>query len=97
MRSAPKGSEISRYDILQQVEKTTGETPKDLLETPELRPEHAHAWELFNKLGEYSFQEIDAYSRLTGDHVKPWESEAIMVLSKHIGEDLQQWPPKLED
>ena len=74
-----------------------GTPPEELLEAPELRPEHDHAWKLFKKLGEYSFQEIDAYSRLTGDCVRPWESEAIMALSKHIGEDLQQWPPKSEN
>lgn len=94
MRSKPKGSEVSRYDTLKQVEKSTGKTPAGLLDVPELQPEHAQAWELFNKLGQHSYQEIDAYCRLTGNFLSAWEVDAIMTLTKYIGEEITRWPPK---
>ena len=94
MRAKPKGSEISRYDTLKQVEKSIGRTPADLLNGPILKDEHARAWELFNTLPAHSYQELDAYVRLTGEPLEPWETEAIIKLSRHIGEDLSTWPPK---
>jgi len=94
MRSKPKGSEVSRYDTLKQVEKSTGKTPAGLLNGPILRREHADAWDIFNTLAEHSYQEIESFGRLTGNFLSAWEVDAIMTLSRYIGEDLSRWPPK---
>lgn len=97
MQAKPKGSEVSRYDSLKQVEKSLGRTPKELQNAPELRVEHSNAWRVFNSLGEHSYQEIDAYSRLTGDNLSGWEVEAIMTLTKYRGQEINQWPPKSDN
>jgi|TARA_R100000479_G_C6300348_1_gene169987 hypothetical protein len=93
MHSKPPESTISRYDTLKQVEKTTGRTPPDLLNGPKLRDEHKYAWDAFVTMREHTYSEIEAYSRLTGVTLCPWEVEAIMALSRQR-EAGTQWQPK---
>lgn len=94
MHSRPEGSSISRYDTLKQVEKSTGRTPPDLLAAPELRGEHSYAWETFCSLKMHTYAEIEAYGRLTGVTLSPWEVDAVMVLAR-LREALPEWQPKL--
>jgi hypothetical protein len=89
----PEGSDISRYESLKQVEKTTGKTPPELLSTPTLSEELTACWDAYVKLETHSYTEIDAYIRLTGLELEPWEVEAIMALSKFQGVTAT-WPPK---
>lgn len=93
MHSKPADSTISRYETLKQVEKTTGKTPPDLLNAPALRDEHKYAWEAFVTMREHTYTEIEAYSRLTGVMLCPWEIEAVMALSRQR-EAGTQWQPK---
>jgi len=97
MQGRPKGSEVSRYDTLKQVEKSLGRKPEALQNAPELRSEHRNAWDVFNRLGECSYQEIDAYVRITGDELSGWEIEAIMRLNLYRGIEEKQWPPKSDN
>ena len=94
IHSKPKGSEISRYATYKQVEKSTGKTPKDLLNAPTLREELVDLWKLFCELPEYTYSELEAYGRLTGITLSPWEVDAIIKLNKYRGEELNKWPPK---
>jgi hypothetical protein len=85
MHSAPEGSSISRYETLKQVEKSTGRTPPELLNTPSLSRDFEHAWEAYTSLREYTYTELDSYVRLTGCELDCWEVEAVMTLAKYRG------------
>jgi hypothetical protein len=93
MHGKPEGSTISRYDSLKQVEKTTGKTPPDLLGGPKFKQEFEYAWQMFCTMPKHSYTEIEAYSRLTGVKLSPWEVEAVMVLSRQREAGIQ-WQPK---
>lgn len=93
IHSIPDGSDISRFETLKQVEKTTGVTPPDLLSAPKLSVDHDDAWKAYTSMREHSFQEISAYMTLTGVKLDAWEVEAIMSLSKHRGAT-PKWPLK---
>ena len=84
MHSKPPESTISRYDTLKQVEKTTGRTPPDLLNGPKLRDEHKYAWDAFVTMREHTCNEIEAYSRLTGVKLCPWE---VRLLWHSVGRE----------
>lgn len=92
MHSRPNGSEVSRYDTLKQVEKTTGKTPPELQNAPTLRFEHEYVWTAYTSLSQFTYQEINAYSQTTGILLQGWEVNAIITLSKNI--EVQSWPPK---
>jgi hypothetical protein len=94
MQQRPKGSEISRYETLKQVEKSTGKTPKELINAPKLRSEAQAIWILFCELTQASYTELASYVTMTGISLSPWEVEAIMKLTRYMGEELQRWPPK---
>jgi len=95
MQSKPEGSNVSRYETFKQVEKTIGRTPTDLALAPTLDADLAYAWEAFCVLREHTFAEIEAYGRLTGVKLEPWEVEAVMALRRHR-EAGTQWQPKSE-
>ena len=92
----PEGSSISRYDTLKQVEKSTGRTPQDLLNGPSIGSEHHYAWEAFCVLKDHTYSEIEAYSRLTGVKLSPWEVDAVIALSRHREAGIQ-WQPKSDN
>ena len=91
----PDGSDISRYETLKQVERTTGVTPPDLVSAPKLTADHDDAWKAYTSMREHSYTEISAYERLTGVKLDTWEVEAIMSLSKYRGAPAV-WPLKSE-
>ena len=85
MHSAPEGSSISRYETLKQVEKSTGRTPPELRNVPSLSNLHQYAWEAYTSLKEYTYTELDSYTRLSGYELDCWEVEAVMTLAKYRG------------
>jgi hypothetical protein len=93
MHSAPENSKISRYESLKQVEKSTGKTPPELRNTPKLSDAHNDVWQVYTSLVQYSYQEIAAYTQLTGIPLQNWEIKAIIQLSKYR-EVEPTWPPK---
>jgi len=76
---------------LKQVEKSTGKTPPDLVNAPTLSDCHNDVWKAYTNLSVFTYQEIDAYIRLTGLLLTPWEIEAIMRLSQYR-ESEPKWP-----
>ena len=76
---------------MKQVEKSTGKTPPDLINAPTLSECHNDVWKAYTTLSVFSYQEIDAYVRLTGLLLTPWEIEAIMILSQYR-ESEPKWP-----
>ena len=60
---------------------------------PKLKEEHRYAWDAFVTMNNHSYSEIEAYSRLTGVKLCPWEVEAIMALSRQREAGIQ-WQPK---
>ncbi len=91
--ASPEGSSVSRYDTLKQVEKSTGKTPKDLLNTPELSVYHENTLEVYNALTTHTWQELKAYMDVTGNQLEWWEAESVMALAKHKDE-VPTWPLK---
>ena len=64
-----------------------------LLTGPKLSTEHFDAWEAYTSLAEYSWTELKAYIELSGQILSPWETRAIMALSKYR-EAIPKWPLK---
>ena len=93
MQAAPEGSTISRFETYKQVQKSTGVEPKDLQSRPPFRAILQKAWDVFSELSDYSYQELDAYSRLTGNELEWWEVSAVMRLSLFRGVT-PTWPLK---
>lgn len=65
--------------------KTLGRKPKQLLdlEVHQLPDSTAYLWEWYDELfngGKISWQELDAWSRLTRRRILPWEAETIKAL-----------------
>lgn len=80
----------TRRENLKQVEKQTGRTPEDLL-GPQLPSLVSHIWSAFLMLSAgrqtamggmnpLSYGEIEAWSRLSGVTLEPWELDAIKLL-----------------
>ena len=88
-----EGSTVSRYESLQQVQKTTGKVPQELKEAPPLRLELQDTWDAFNSLTEFSYTEISNFINLTGRDLEPWEVKAIVKLAKYR-EVQPTWPLK---
>jgi hypothetical protein len=90
LNACPEGSTVSRLDTFRQVQKSTGRTPKEL-DGPKLSSLHDNAWQAYTDLTEYTYSELDSYSRLTGNELEPWEVEAVMALAKYRGAE-PRWP-----
>jgi hypothetical protein len=67
--------------------------PKDLQDVPELGAEHDDALKAYKDLTVYTWQELEAYMRLSGNALDWWEIEAVMTLAKHRDE-VPTWPLK---
>ena len=79
--ATPEKQEVSRFDTLTQVYKSTGKKP-NALKAPELIDEAVITWELFLYLPVLSMAEIQAYSQLTGERISPWQVEALLKMNK---------------
>jgi len=93
IHSRPEGSTISRYESLRQVQKTTGKTPIELQQGPDLPLELQDTWDAFNSLTEFTYTEIHNFVSLTGQDLEPWEVKAIVKLAKYR-EVQPTWPLK---
>ena len=56
--------------------------PPQLADRPELNEACVNAWETFISLPIVNYSEIKAMIELTGNHLEPWEIDAIMGLDK---------------
>jgi len=83
INAKPEGSKISRLEALQQVEKSRGVTPPDLLNCPKLSWHHDDCWKVYIALREHTWSELESYIKLTGTILEPWEIEAVMTLAKY--------------
>lgn len=86
MYSKAKGSKVSRYQELKQVEKTLGRKPKALQDLPQLDPDLDYLWAIFVELSNGSkdgitYTDIKAYCDLKGE-LSLFEVEAIMAISE---------------
>ena len=93
MHAPAEGSKVSRYDSYKQVEKSTGKEPRELKSRPPFSAALHRAWDIYGDIGDCSYQELAAYSRLTGDELEWWEVKAIMRLSLYRGVT-PTWPLK---
>lgn len=96
INSRPENSKISRYETFKQVEKSTGKTPKDLLNAPKLTGYHQEAWAVYVSLNRYDWSELKDYIELTGHELEQWEMKAIMELAKYR-ESIPSWQPKSQN
>ena len=55
--------------------------------------DHDDALTAYKALTTHSWQELDAYMRLSGNALAAWEIEAVMTLAKHRDE-VPTWPLK---
>ena len=86
IHAKPDGQNVSRFDTLTQVYKSTGRKPKALV-SPELDDLAIDTWNIFLSLDIVSLTEIDAYSRLTGEIVEPWQVQAIINIGRLRNKD----------
>ena len=68
------------------MQKTTGQTPKELVGAPTLPPQLVYLWNIFMRLynasgGVIGYNELLAYIGLTGEELSPMEVDIIMRLS----------------
>ena len=67
--------------------------PKDLQDAPDLGIEFDDALKAYKALTTHTWQELDAYMRLSGNALSAWEIEAVMTLAKYRDE-VPKWPLK---
>jgi len=60
---------------------------------PSVGIEHEDALKAYKALTTHTWQELDAYMRLSGNTLLGWEIEAVMTLAKHRDE-VPKWPLK---
>lgn len=82
MHSRPEKSKVTRYETATQVAKQIGRDPIEIQLAPELPGVCVHLWGIFTRLPSVSYQEIQAYSAMTGDLLQRWELDAIMGLDR---------------
>jgi hypothetical protein len=80
MHSIPEGSKVSRYDTAVQAQKSIN-MPLPELNAPELPDSCKHLWRLLTTLETVSYGELEAYQRVTGDDLAPWEIDVIMQIN----------------
>jgi hypothetical protein len=93
MHSKPENSTVSRFETFQQVYKSTGKEPPELRDRPPFSNVLMNAWEAYERLTEFSYQEIDCFMKLTGHELEYWEVTAIMTLARYR-EVKPTWPLK---
>ena len=93
-------SQVSRIHHWQQVEKSLGRAPQELKDKPSFPDHLGYLWEHYVTLknaseGAVSFEQIQAFCQLTGEHLLPWEVEAIRALdTAHSQEQAKTWQKK---
>lgn len=83
MLRPPPGSDRPLREHLQQIQKATGHTPKELADQPECPPELAYVWEWYWQLPRpFSFTELHHWSQLTRRRIRAWEADLLSSLSR---------------
>lgn len=94
------GSKVSRIHHWRQVEKSLGRPPEELRNQPEFPAHTAYLWSHYVSLknasgGVIGFEQIRAYTELTGETLAPWEVEAVRALDDtHSQEQAKSWQKK---
>jgi hypothetical protein len=89
----PDKSGSSRRAHLRQVEKTSGKTPEELLENPELPEPVKHVWEWWYELhnarsaggmgqSPITYLDIQAWAKMSRQEPTPWEVQALREMDK---------------
>ena len=81
----PKGQKISRRESLQQVAAQLKRLPRELRNAPKIPDGYGWLWSVYVSLknaaaGPVSYSEIEAYCRLTGESLTPFEVDAIRAM-----------------
>ena len=83
MFSLERGSRLTTFETLTKIQEKTGRIMDDLI-APELPEELEYIWLQFLEIRKgaiaIGYAELDAYSRVTGYELTPWESELILKI-----------------
>lgn len=81
----PKGSDATVREHLLRVQDVTGKVPKELAAQPPCPEELRYMWGWFCELqGEASFAELDAWARVMGRRLQPYEVRMLRwMVNKH--------------
>ena len=91
MLFSPQADGTTLAAIARQVEADTGQWPEDIPEPPEIPPEAENLWAWFWQLrtaqpsagfgpAPLSFGEMDAWRRVTGNPLEPWQAEVLLAM-----------------
>lgn len=75
------------------MEKSSGRTPLELLNAPELPWQCRNVWDVFSKLSVISYTEIKSYMEVTGDFLDWWEIELLITFDQ-LRRSEPKCPPK---
>ena len=77
-----KNSPVTRLEVWLRIEKETGKESTELQERPTLNENLIYIWNLYNDIKKgcdgLSFTDLDAYQRVTGITITPWEASVIL-------------------
>ena len=88
---APQADGSTLAAIARQVERVTGRWPDDIPEPPDIPPELEHLWVWYWQLrtaqpsagfgpAPLSFGEMDAWGRVTGNRLQPWQVDVLLAM-----------------
>lgn len=81
-----KDSKVSRIKEWEQVEKSIGVKPEQLLNKPELSVELNYIWKMFlevrNGCEKIGYQDLVAYEHITGADLSQWESITLIRIDE---------------
>jgi hypothetical protein len=90
---APQEDGVPLIDHLLAVEEKSGQTPQALLDAPLCPPACEELWRIFGELHScrgntgfgpmrITYTDLDAFQRVSGTTLRPWEREAIFRADK---------------
>ena len=79
-----KKSPITRIEVWLRIEKDTGKKSTELQERPTLQENLIYIWNLYTDIKKgcdgLSFVDLDAYQRITGVIITPWEASIMLEI-----------------
>lgn len=83
MQGRERGSRLTRFEMWSRIQERTGKTINDLI-APELPEEIEYLWLQYLEIRKgavaVGYIELDAYSRVTGCNLTPFESELMLKI-----------------